>query len=58
VPEKNHLKNFITLAGPDLLCVSNDPQSQEILKRIEREASFQYQTLTLEESFAASVSFV
>lgn len=43
------------MAGEDLLCVSSSPHSQEILKRIEREATFTYQTLTLSEENAANV---
>ena len=43
------------MAGEDLLCVSNSSHSQEILKRIEREATFTYQTLTLTEENAANV---
>jgi dimethylargininase len=55
VTEKRHLKYFVTMAGPDLLCVSNTTHSREILKRIEREATFTYQTLTLSEENAANV---
>lgn len=46
------------MAGPDLLCVSSSPNAQEILKRIEREATFSYQTLTLSEEHAANVLFI
>jgi dimethylargininase len=46
------------MAGPDLLCVSSSPHSQEILKRIEREATFSYQTLTVSEENAANVMFI
>lgn len=56
--EKRHLKYYVSMAGPDLLCVSNSPHSQGILKRIEREATFSYQTLTLSEENAANVLFI
>lgn len=56
--EKRHLKYFITMAAPDLLCVSSSPHSKEILKRIERESTFSYQTLTLSEENAANVLFI
>lgn len=56
--EKRHLKYYVSMAGPDLLCVSNSPHSQEILKRIAREATFTYQTLTLTEENAANVLFI
>lgn len=46
------------MAGPDLLCVTNTQESQEILKRIKREASYSYQTLTLSEEKAANVLYI
>lgn len=46
------------MAGPDLLCVGAGKESQEVLKRIEREATFNYQTLTLPEDEAANVLFL
>lgn len=46
------------MAGPDLLCVGNGKESQEVLKRIEREATFCYQTLTLPEDLAANVLYL
>lgn len=46
------------MAGPDLICVCNTKESQEILKRIEREATFTYQTLTLSEEQAANVLYI
>jgi len=58
VTEKRHLKYYVSMAGPDLLCVSNSPHSQGILKRIEREATFSYQTLTLSEEDASNVLFI
>ncbi|KAK9877908.1 hypothetical protein WA026_020132 [Henosepilachna vigintioctopunctata] len=58
VPSSKHLKAFVTMAGPDLLCVSTGKESQEVLKRIEREATFNYQTLTLPEDEAANVLFL
>lgn len=58
VTEHRHLKYFVTLAGPDLLCVSSSPESQEILRRIEREATYSYQTLTLNEEQAANVMYI
>lgn len=43
------------MAGPDLFCISGSRESQEILRRIEREATFSYQILTLPEEQAANV---
>ncbi|GAB0093458.1 N(G),N(G)-dimethylarginine dimethylaminohydrolase 1 [Sergentomyia squamirostris] len=58
VTEHHHLKYFVSMGAPDLLVVCNTKESQEILKRIEREASFTYQTLTLSEEKAANVLYV
>lgn len=45
------------MAG-EILCVSNTQDAQEILKRIEREATYIYQTLTLSEENAANVLYI
>lgn len=58
VTEHRHLKYYVSLGGPDLLFVSNSRESQEILRRIEREATFTYQILTLSEEHAANVLFI
>lgn len=58
VTEHRHLKYYVSLGGPDLLFVSNSRESQEILRRIEREATFTYQTLTLSEEHAANVLYI
>ena len=44
-----NLKYFLNMAGPDVLCVGSSGAAQVVLKRIEREASHRYQTLTLPE---------
>lgn len=46
------------MAGTDVLCVSKSKESQEILKRIEREATHTYTTLTLQEEQAANVLYI
>lgn len=46
------------MAGPDLLCVGASKESQEVLKRMEREATFSYQTLTVPEDNAANVLYI
>lgn len=53
-----HLKYYVSMAGPELLSVSKSDDSQSILKRIAREATFTYQTLTLAEENAANVIFL
>lgn len=58
VTEPHHLKYYISMAGPELLCVSSTKESQEILRRIEREATFSYQKLTISEAAAANVLYI
>ncbi|EDW05596.1 N(G),N(G)-dimethylarginine dimethylaminohydrolase 1 [Drosophila mojavensis] len=52
------LKYYVTMAGPDVLCVSTSATCQEIVKRMEREASFTYQKLTLPEESAANMLYI
>uniref|UniRef100_A0A1B0AE56 Uncharacterized protein n=1 Tax=Glossina pallidipes TaxID=7398 RepID=A0A1B0AE56_GLOPL len=52
------LKYYITMAGPDVLCVSNSTICQEIVRRMEREASFKYQKITLPEEHAANMLYI
>ncbi|GLV32192.1 uncharacterized protein CBL_11851 [Carabus blaptoides fortunei] len=58
VTESKHLKGYVTMAGPDVLCVGASKEAQEVLKRMEREATFSYQTLTLPEDSAANVLYI
>ena len=46
------------MAGPDVICVGSSGAAQVVLKRVEREASQRYQTLTLPEDGAAGCIFV
>lgn len=46
------------MAGPDVLCVGASKEAQEVLKRIEREAIYSYQTLTVPEDAAANCLYV
>ncbi|XP_065573231.1 N(G),N(G)-dimethylarginine dimethylaminohydrolase 1-like [Artemia franciscana] len=52
-----HLKSLVTMAGIDVLCTSIDQDAQEVIKRIEREASYNYHVLTLPDRDAANVIF-
>uniref|UniRef100_A0A1A9WAW4 Uncharacterized protein n=1 Tax=Glossina brevipalpis TaxID=37001 RepID=A0A1A9WAW4_9MUSC len=52
------LKYYITMAGPDVLCVSKSTICQEIIRRMEREASFKYQKITLPEEHAANMLYI
>lgn len=58
VTESKHLKAYVTMGGPDLLCVGASTESQQVLKRMEREATFNYQTLTVSEDIAANVLYI
>ncbi|XP_014477821.1 PREDICTED: N(G),N(G)-dimethylarginine dimethylaminohydrolase 1 isoform X1 [Dinoponera quadriceps] len=58
VAESKRLKALVTMAGPDVICVGAGKESQEVLKRIEREATYNYQTLTVPEDAAANVLYV
>ncbi|GAB6023413.1 hypothetical protein CHUAL_008200 [Chamberlinius hualienensis] len=53
-----HLKSSMAMAGPDILCVGTSAQSQEILRRVEREATYKYQTLTVPDDDAANCVYV
>lgn len=46
------------MAGPDILCVGASKEAKEILKRMEREATFSYQTLTVSEDEAANCLYI
>jgi len=52
------LKYFLSMAGPDVISVSACGEAQRVLKRVEREASHRYQTLTLPEDGAAHCMYV
>ena len=52
-----HLKSCMTMAGPSIICVSNCPEAQDILKKIEREATFKYFTMTVPDAEAANVIY-
>ncbi|XP_008203223.1 N(G),N(G)-dimethylarginine dimethylaminohydrolase 1 isoform X2 [Nasonia vitripennis] len=58
VAESKRLKALVTMAGPDVICVGAGKESQEVLKRIEREATYSYQTLTVPEDEAANVLYI
>nr|CAD7453197.1 unnamed protein product [Timema tahoe]CAD7593557.1 unnamed protein product [Timema genevievae] len=52
------VKALVSMAGPDVICVGAGMAAQEVLKRIKREATFSYQTLTVPEDIAANVLYV
>lgn len=53
-----NLSDRLTLAGPDVLAVGAGQHPQTVVKRIEREATNRYQTLTLPEDEAANCIYV
>ncbi|XP_011497158.1 PREDICTED: N(G),N(G)-dimethylarginine dimethylaminohydrolase 1 [Ceratosolen solmsi marchali] len=58
VAESKRLKALVTMAGSEVICVGAGKESQEVLKRIEREATYNYQTLTVPEDEAANVLYI
>jgi len=52
------LRHYLAMAGPDVISVSSNPQAQTILKRVERESTHRYQTLTLPEDGASNLFVV
>lgn len=53
-----HLKSLVTMAGPDIICASKAKESEEVLKRMEREATFQYQILRVPDRHAANCIYL
>jgi len=53
-----NLSDRLTLAGPDVLAVGSGHNPQTLVRRIEREATNRYQTLTLPEDEAANCVYV
>lgn len=58
IPSPRKLKSYVTMGGPCLLCVGAGKECQEVLKRMEREATYSYQTITLPEDEAANVLYL
>lgn len=60
VPPKDNLrlKSYITMAGPDILCVNRSQEAQVMLKRMEREASFNYKLVTVDDELGSNVLYL
>lgn len=58
VPGKYHLKSLLSVAGPDIICVSESDEAQSVLKRMAQEATYRYQTVTVPDPQAANCMFV
>jgi dimethylargininase len=60
VPPKDNLrlKSYITMAGPDILCINRSQEAQSILRRMEREASYKYRLITVEDEKASNVLYL
>lgn len=58
VEGKRNLKDLVTCAGYDVLSVGEGKESQNIMRRIEREAVCRYQTLTLPDDGGANCLYV
>lgn len=60
VPPKDNLrlKSYITMAGPDILCVNRSQEAQSMMKRMEREASFNYKLITVDDDQGSNVLYL
>ncbi|XP_050538565.1 N(G),N(G)-dimethylarginine dimethylaminohydrolase 1 [Daktulosphaira vitifoliae] len=58
IMENKHLKTIVSMAGPDLMCVGSSSATKDVLKRLEREATYSYQIITLPEDEAANVLYI
>lgn len=60
VPPKGNLrlKSYITMAGPDILCVNRSQEAQSMLRRMEREASFNYKLITVDDEHGSNVLYL
>jgi dimethylargininase len=60
VPPKDNLrlKSYITMAGPDILCINRSQEAQSILRRMEREASYNYKLVTVDDEKASNVLYL
>jgi len=53
-----HLKSLVTMAGPDIILVSKTKNAEDVLKRMEKEATFQYQILRVPDKEAANCLYI
>lgn len=58
VEGKKNLKDLVSCAGYDVLSVGASQDARNIMRRIERDATFRYQTLSLPEDRAANCLYV
>lgn len=53
-----HLKSCMSMAGPGIIAVSQSPECQEIVKKMERESTFKYSIIKVTEDAGANVLYV
>lgn len=60
VPPKDNLrlKSYITMAGPDIICINRSQEAQSMIKRMEREASFNYKLITVDDDQGSNVLYL
>lgn len=60
VPPKENLrlKSYVSMAGPDIICVNRSQEAQSILKRMEREASFNYKLITVDDDQGSNLLYL
>jgi len=50
-----HLTDFVNMAAPGIICVGSCKDSQDVIKRIERRASYRYETITMPNDYRPEV---
>lgn len=60
VPPKDNLrlKSYVSMAGPDIICVNRSQEAQLMLKRMEREASFNYKLITVDDDQGSNLLYL
>lgn len=60
VPTKKNLrlKSYVTMAGPDVICINRSKEAEIILRRMEREASYKYKLITVDDEPASNLLYL
>lgn len=60
VPPKGNLrlKSYVTMAGPDIICVNRSQEAQSMIRRMEREASYNYKLITVDDEQGSNVMYL
>lgn len=58
VPGSKHLTHYVNMASPDVMAVGGCKDSQDIIKRIERKATYTYEKITMTSDLKPTVMSV